>query len=76
MNNIMDANIIRIFSFNQYKMPSRAFYRVGNVWEDGSFHHVSERNIKSLIGQCMEIGADVKTTVNEDGKIHVMLYVG
>ena len=76
MKTIMNANIIRIFSFNQSKMQSRVFYRTGNMWDDGSFHYVPAWDIKSLIDRCMEIGADVKTTVNENGKIHVMVYVG
>lgn len=76
MKNIMNANIIRIFSFNQREMPSRVFYRTGNMWDDGSFHHVATHDIESLIKRCMEIGADVKTTVSADGKTHVMVYVG
>ena len=40
MKNIMEANIIRIFSFNQREMQSGVFYRTGSVWDDGSFRYV------------------------------------
>ena len=76
MKNIMDANIIRIFSFNQREMQSGVFYRTGSVWDDGSFRYIPAWDIKALIDRCMEIGAEVKTTVNENGKIHVMIDVG
>ena len=76
MKNIMEANIIRIFSFNQREMQSGVFYRTGSVWDDGSFRYVPAWDIKAMIDRCMEIGADVKTIVNEKGKIHVMIYVG
>lgn len=75
-NKIMNANIIRIVSFNYREVKSERFYREGNTWMDGIFHRVPTDDLEALIDRCFEIGAEAKFTENDEGKTHVMLYVG
>lgn len=75
-NKIMNANIIRIFSFNYCEVQSEVFHRVGNIWQDGIFRRIPTDDLEALIDRCFEIGVDVNITENDEGKTHVMLYVG